>query len=138
LNKAGEKNMSKKLLPYYLSRTAIALAIGAFLVVTGSPIWMAALIGGLILGLFILAPLSGRYAVHPEYGVTALRRDDRTQAINDRAARNAFVVSMLTIAAAAFYYRSSGAGQAPVQVLEIILGIGALAYFISDFFLRKI
>ena len=82
---------------YYLSRALLSLAFGAFFALTGSSWWVALLAGGIAFAFFLWAPRSGRYAVHPELGVTALRRDERTQSINDQAARNAFVVSMLAL-----------------------------------------
>ena len=120
---------------YYISRAIISAAFGVFLVVTGFEWWMAALMGAVVFGLFLWAPRSGRYAVHPEFGVTALRRDERTQGINDKAARNAFVVMMLALAGLAIYFGASTV--VPVRVLEYALILVALAYFGSDFFLRR-
>ncbi len=122
---------------YYVSRAVIALALGLVLAFTGSAWWMAALIGGLVLAFFIWAPHSGRYAVHPEYGFTALRRDEHTQAINDKAARNAFVISMLALAGVAIYFNSAALTAVPVALLTLILVLGALSYFVSDFWLRR-
>ncbi|MHC1783239.1 MAG: hypothetical protein AB9891_10895 [Anaerolineaceae bacterium] len=129
--------MTKNLMPYYLSRTVLSVAFAGLMYLTGSPLWMAALFGGLILILFILAPLSGRYSVHPEFGITALRRDERTGVINDKAARNAFVASMLAVAVIAGYFTAVGVGLVPVKILEFILVGGLLVYYISDFFLRR-
>ena len=100
---------------YYVSRIAIALALGLLLAFTGSSWWMAVLIGGLVLALFLWAPHSGRYAVHPEHGVTALRRDEYTQVINDKAARNAFVVSMLALAGVIIYFDAFAPALVPAQ-----------------------
>ena len=107
------------------------------LFVTGSPLWNAILIGGLILVFFLWAPHGGRYSVHPEFGVTALRRDERIQTINDKAARNAFIISMLTIATIAVYFGSFGAINISIGVFKIVLITGALTYFVSDLWLRK-
>jgi hypothetical protein len=89
------------------------------------------------MGLFLWAPQSGRYSVHPEFGVTALRRDEYTQTINDAAARNAFVVSMLAIGAIVIFSAAFGAGSIPIPMLKIVLSFGALTYFISDVWLRR-
>lgn len=129
--------MTKKMMPYYLSRTILSIAWGILLFVTGSPIWKAMLIGGLILALFLWAPHSGRYSVHPEFGITALRRDERTQVINDRAARNAFIVSMLTIGAIGVYFGLFGVINISIGVIKIVLIIGTITYFASDLWLRK-
>jgi len=129
--------MTKNMLPYYLSRTILSAAIGLLLFVTGSTLWMVILISGLILAFFLWAPHSGRYSVHPELGVTALRRDERTQVINDKAARNAFIVSMLTVGAIAVYFGLFGAINISISVFKIVLVIGGLTYIVSDLWLRK-
>lgn len=129
--------MTKNLMPYYLSRTILSAAFGLLLFVTGSTLWMVILMSGLILAFFLWAPHSGRYSVHPELGVTALRRDERTQVINDKAARNAFIVSMLTVGVIAIYFGLSGAINISLSVFKIVLVIGVLTYFVSDLWLRK-
>jgi hypothetical protein len=40
--------MNKNMMPYYLSRIVMSVAFGLLLFVTGSPLWNAILIGGLI------------------------------------------------------------------------------------------
>ena len=129
--------MANNMIPYYLSRTILSAAFGLLLFVTGSTLWTVILISGLILALFLWAPHSGRYSVHPELGVTALRRDERTQVINDKAARNAFIVSMLTVGAISIYFGLSGAINISLSVFKIVLVIGGLTYFVSDLWLRK-
>lgn len=129
--------MTKSMKPYYLSRIILSVAFGSLLFVTGSTLWTAILLSGLILVFFLWAPHSGRYSVHPEFGVTALRRDERTKVINDKAARNAFVVSMLTVGALAIYFSLFGAIDIPISAFTIVLVIGGLTYFVSDLFLRK-
>ena len=129
--------MNKKLMPYYLSRAVFAIVFGGLFFMTGSPLWEAILFGGLILALFIWAPHSGRYAVHLELGVTALRRDEFTQAINDKAARNAFVVLMLLIGAVSLTMGAAGAAFALDGILRILLVTGVLVYFGSDLWMRK-
>ena len=94
--------------------------------------------GGLMLAFFIWAPHSGRYSVHPEFGVTALRRDEFTQVINDKAARNAFVASMLAIAAIAIYAGSIWRGQYFHWFIKDGAVLGAATYFASDLWLRKL
>jgi hypothetical protein len=81
---------------YYVSRAIISIAFGV-LFATGSTWWTGILVGTLAFAWFLLAPHIGRYSVHPEFGITALRRDEHTQVINDKAARNAFVISMLAL-----------------------------------------
>jgi heme A synthase len=122
---------------YYVSRAAISAALGAVLALTGLEWWMAALLGAIVFAFFVWAPHSGRYAVHPELGITALRRDERTQGINDKAARNAFVVTMLAIAGIAIYFGSVAAVSVPIAMLKWTLVLGMLVYFVSDFVLRR-
>lgn len=130
--------MSKQLLPYYISRAVLSILLAGLLYLTGSQLWTSVLIGGILLVLFFLAPISGRYAVHPEFGITALRRDDFTKSVNDKAARNGFVASMLMAAGAAGYASIFGGGYISASVLMAIVLFGLLVYYISDFVLRRV
>jgi len=120
---------------YYVSRAIITALFGFLLSVTGMAWWLAALMGALIFALFLWAPHSGRYSFHPELGVTALRRDERTQAINDKAARNAFVLVMLALAGILFAFGMEA--NIPARWLEYALLLGIAAYYLSDFWLRR-
>lgn len=120
---------------YYISRALISIAFAAVFAFTGTPWWQSALMGAAMLAFFFYAPHSGRYAVHPELGATALRRDERTQAISDKAARNAFVAGMLALAGVALYF--AGSTTVPLAALHWILILGALVYFLSDLWLRR-
>jgi hypothetical protein len=122
---------------YYLTRAIIAVTIGGILLAGGSPWWISIGIAGLVMIWFFVAPRLGRYAVHPEYGVTALRRDERAEAINNAAARNAFVVSMLAIGGVIIYVRAAASDGIPTTVLKAILLLGVLVYYASDFWLRR-
>ena len=122
---------------YYVSRTFVSIALGALLAATGCPWWMAALLGGTVLAFFLWAPQSGRYAVHSEKGVTALQLDERTQMISDRAARNAFVATVLVIAGTAVYFGTIARADVPVGALNLALVLGVLTYSVSDFWLRR-
>ena len=129
--------MVKNMMPYYLSRLGLSLVIGIFMFAIGSSIWISILLSAMILAFFILAPHSGRYSVHPEFGITALRRDERNELINDKAARNAFVVCMLVVAAIAIYFGSQGTIIIPVIVLKAILAIGVVTYYGTDLLMRR-
>jgi nitrogen fixation-related uncharacterized protein len=122
---------------YYASRAIVTAAFAFLLALAGMEWWMAILMGAIVFVFFLWAPRSGRYAVHPELGVTALRRDERTQAINDKAARNAFIVTMFAIAGIAIYFGSVAPAAVPVVILERTLILGTLTYFVSDFFLWR-
>jgi uncharacterized membrane protein len=122
---------------YYVSRTLISAGFGVLLAATGTTWWVAALMAGIVFLLFLWAPQSGRYAVHPELGVTALRRDERTQGINDKAAKNAFVVVMLAVLGLVLYYGRLAPAEVPVSALDLLLALGALTYFGTDLWLRR-
>lgn len=122
---------------YYVSRGLLSLVFGSLFALTGSPWWIAVLAGLIVFGFFIWAPHSGRYAVHPKLGVTALRRDEYTQAINDKAARNGFIVATLALAIVSIYFGTITRTDVPVPILHVILVLAALAYFLSDFWIRR-
>ena len=122
---------------YYISRTLISAALGGLFALTGASWWMALLATATACAFFLWAPRSGRYAVHPKFGVTALRRDERTQAIRDRAARNAFVVTILAVAAIAVYFGSVARTDVPIAFLSGAIALAALTYFASDLWLRR-
>ncbi len=122
---------------YYTSRAILSALFVVILLTSEMQGWAAVLQGLVALGYFIWAPRSGRYAVHPEFGVTALRRDERTQAINDKAARNAFVVTILVISGIVLYFGAAGSGTVPMAYLQRTLILGAAAYFVFDFLQRR-
>ena len=122
---------------YYFSRAIISIAFGILFALTGSPWSTSVLVGVLAFAWFLLAPHIGRYSVHPEFGVTALRRDERAQVINDKAARNAFVISMLALGGVIAYYGMLALTSIPIAVFKWLLILGVLIYYLSDFWLRK-
>ena len=122
---------------YYLRRAGVAIAFGLAVALAGSAWWIAIVLAAVVFVFFLWAPRSGRYAVNADLGVTALRRDERGQVINDKSARNAFVVTMLAVAAIAVYFGSIARTAVPVALVEAILLLGAATYFLSDFWLRR-
>jgi hypothetical protein len=122
---------------YYISRVLFAAALGAVLVLGGSAWWIGVIAGTLALVWFLAAPHLGRYAVHPELGALALRRDERGAAINNSAARNAFVVTMLAMAGIVVYVGAIALDGVPVAVLQWLLILGVLVYYLSDFWVRR-
>jgi hypothetical protein len=123
---------------YYLSRAVISAVFGVLFVLSGSAWWTGMLVAALAFGWFLVAPRIGRYSVHPELGVTALRRDERSQVINDRAARNAFVATMLALGAVVIYQASTAATSVPLAALEQLLIFGVGVYYVSDVWLRRL
>ena len=122
---------------YYVSRAAISIAVGGLFVLAGAPWWMAAGVGVVALAFFMWAPRSGRYAVRHEDGVTALRRDERTQAITNRAARNGFALTMLSLAGLILYFELVAYSDVPVSALALVLLIGTVTHFASDLWFRR-
>ena len=122
---------------YYLSRVVIAIVFGVLFVLAGSAWWVGMLVAALAFGWFLIAPRIGRYAVHPEAGVTALQRDERSQVINDKAGRNAFIVTMFAVAGVVIYSAATATSTLPVAALEWLLILGVAVYYVSDVWLRR-
>ncbi len=122
---------------YYLSRALISAVFGGFFVLTGSPWWKAALAGIIPFALCLWAPRSGQYAVHPERGITALQHDERTRTIIDKAARNAFIATMMAVGGLVVYFGSIAPADVPVHILNFVLVLGATVYFAVGFWLRR-
>lgn len=122
---------------YYLSRALISIAFGALVAVSGSAWWLGLGAAVVAFGWFLLAPHIGRYSVHPEFGVSALRRDERSQMINDKAARNAFIVTMLVLGGLVLYFGAAALTSVPVVIFRWLLIAGVVIYYASDFWLRR-
>jgi hypothetical protein len=122
---------------YYVSRLVVVAVAVALLVLAELPWWIAAVAGVLMLGFFVWAPRGGRYVTRRQPGVTALRRDERTQAVANKASRNGFVALMLTAGAVAIYWGVVAETDVPAFVLYLLVALGWLVYFISDFWLRR-
>ena len=127
----------RELSRYYISRTMISAAFGGLFVLTGASWWMALLAAAAAFAFFLWAPRSGRYAVHPKFGATALRRDERTQALSDKAARNAFVVAVLALVAITITFGRVVRADVPIGFLNGAIALAALTYFASDLWLRR-
>jgi uncharacterized membrane protein len=122
---------------YYLSRAFVALAFGGLWLASGSS-WLAAgLAAGVAFGLSLLAPRSGLYAVHPERGATALVADERTRAVQDKAARIAFQVTILALAALEVYFRSAGLEAFPFAAVNYLLLLGVAVYVFFRLYLLR-
>lgn len=123
---------------YYVSRVLFAWIFAALFYLLGAAWWAALLIGVVLTGWFLYAPRSGRYQIDPSRGVTALGRDERSQWINDKAARNAGVLLGLALAALNIYFGSiAGATSIPIEWTSILLAGAVGVYLISDIVLRR-
>ena len=122
---------------YYLSRAIVSAGLAACLALLGTPLWLSAASGMLVFLVFVWMTRSGRYVVNPGFGATALRRDERTQQIVDKAARNAFVVVTLILAGLVVYFGPVEKSDVPVGLLATGLAAGAVGYILSDFWMRK-
>jgi hypothetical protein len=127
----------KGLYRYYLVRAVISAVLAALVALAGAPWWGALLAGVVTFGLFVWAVRSGRYVVRPERGATALRSDEYTRAIRDRATRYGFVAVMLALGGVALYYGLIADADVPVSVVGGVLLIGWIAYFTTDILARR-
>ena len=124
-------------MPYIASRAVVAAVLAVALYFGGLPWWSAVLAGGLALAYFLWAHGSGRYVVREKGGAAPLRRDERSQTVADKSARNAFVVTVLAVAALTMVYGRVLEDSVPVSALVGVLGLAALTYALSDPFLRR-
>lgn len=122
---------------YYLSRALISAVFGGSIALSGSPWWIALLMGAATFAFFLWAPVSGRYIMQRENGTPMLRRDERTQAITDMAGRNAFAVTMIVVGALTIYFGIINPGLVPVHFLSLVLFIGMMTYYVTDLWLRR-
>jgi len=127
----------KEMLPYYLARAAISAVFGVLVALLGAPWWGAVIAGIAMFGLFAWAVRSGRYVVRPEHGVTALRSDEYTRAIRDRATRYGFVAVTLALGVVAIYYGLIASAAVPVPVVGGILFLDWAVYYITDVWSRR-
>lgn len=82
-------------------------------------------------------PRSGRFVVKPENGVTALRRDERSQEIGSRAGSIAFAIVMMAVGTLAVYFGQIRSVDVHPEWLGLIVALGMLTYFIADVRLRR-
>ena len=124
-------------MPYIASRAVVAAVLAVALYFGGLSWWSAALAWVATLTFFLWAPGSGRYVVRDKDGAAPLRRDERSQTVADKSARNAFVVTVLAVAALTMVYGRVLEDSVPVSALVGVLGLAALTYALSDPFLRR-
>jgi len=125
------------LMRYYSSRALISAVLGIILYLGGLPWWIALLTAMLLLVMFVMLPRSGRYVVKPEQGISALRRDERSQQITNRAATIGFATVMIAVGALAVYFGVFHPGDVPANWLGLVVALGALSYFAADLWMRR-
>jgi hypothetical protein len=122
---------------YYISRGVLSIIFGGAAYLISGSVWVGALSIVIVFATFILLSRSGRYVVRPEKGTTALRRDERTEAINQRSGLNAWVVVAVSGSGLVLYYSLVSPGDVPVGLLGSLLLLGLATYYVSDFWLRR-
>ena len=112
--------MNRALIPYYLSRAFLSALFG-YLVATNAGAVTGMVLGGLTFLGFLWYAHSGRYLIDYSTPLFLLRRDDRGNAIRDRA-----VVVSVTVSALSYLALSILA-----HLLSINLSLGWLAIAIG-------
>ena len=123
---------------YYISRGIISIALGGLLYLLSQSLLISVSIAVVIFITFMILPRTGRYKVFPQKGMTALRRDEWTQSINQRSGLNAWVIVTITGAGLVLYYGLISPGDVPTGLLGALLLLGLVAYYVSDYWMRKL
>ena len=66
-----------------------------------------------------------------------MRRDERTQAIADKAARNSFNVLMLAAASIAVYFGSIARTYVPIALVSLLRLLGMVVLFAAEIWLCR-
>lgn len=122
---------------YYVTRIILAVALGGLFALLGAPWWMALLAGLLALAFFIYAPHSGRYTVQPEKNAAPLGRDEFTRSVADKSGRNAFAFMEIVLGGIIIYAMVTNQEVVSVSALSVLLALGIIVFFASDFWLRR-
>lgn len=122
---------------YVVSRAALAAILGVALYLGGLPWWCGIAAGALALVFFVVVPRSGRYVAKTQDNLAPLRRDERSRAIRDKAARNAFVPTILSLAGLTIAYGRILNAAVPVAATGGVLGLAVAVYAVSDLYLRR-
>lgn len=126
-----------RMMPYYVTRIGLSAFLVGFLLLMGSPWYLAAILGALLVAFFLWAPRSGRYKVEEGEGALALRRDEWAQAVAHKSARNAFVLLILAVGATALYFGLIAKTDVPVSIVALLGLFGLATYFLSDVWIRR-
>jgi hypothetical protein len=123
-------------MPYIVSRIVLSVALVGALILGGLEWWIAVPAGAVTLVFFLLVWRTGRYVVRDGAEVTPFRRDERSRAIRDQAARNAFILTVLCLAGLTIAYARLDAAV-PVAALGSLLALAAATYAVSELLLRR-
>jgi ABC-type dipeptide/oligopeptide/nickel transport system permease component len=127
----------KQMAGYYISRAGVAVAFGVLTGLTSERWWFGLLCAALLMVFFAWAPHSGRYTIQEGRAVAGLQRDERSQAITAKAARNAFVVLAVGVGTLVVYFGAVVGKDVPVALASLVLALGVATYYLSDFILRR-
>jgi hypothetical protein len=122
---------------YYVSRMMIAIFLGGLFALLGAQWWIAVLAGLMAAAVFFYAPLSGHYTVQPEKSLTPLRKDEFSRSITDKAGRNAFAFIIITLAGIILYSQLSTHTMVAVNALSVLMALGVIVFFVSDYWMRR-
>ncbi len=121
----------KGLMWYYLTRAGLALlAAGVAWRASGSP-WLATAAGVVMMAVFVWYARSGHFVVDSTRPLAPLQRDEREQAITQRAATYAFVTVMVGLALVNVLHPSAQWSS------RVLLG-GLVVYFLARAWLRHV
>ena len=123
---------------YYMSRVVMSIAFGGLVWLVSGYLLAGVLIAAVVFIMFFYLYQSGRYRIDPQKGISALRRDEWTQSINNRSGRNAWVVVAILGSNMVFYYGLLSPGDVPVNLLGGVLLTGLVTYYVSDYWMRKL
>lgn len=112
---------------YYVTRLALVALWLLVAEVAGLPVWLSAPTAVAVAAYFVWLPQSGRYVIRQDRPLAPVRRDERSQAISDRAATWAFVVQTL-LAAAGIVWGALLYQQESASSLGLVLAAGMLTY----------
>lgn len=118
--------MNRALIPYYFSRGFLSAVFG-YLVSTGVGLVTGVVLGGLTFLGFLWYAHSGRYLIDYSTPLFPLRRDDRGNAIRNRAVVVAVTVGGLSYPALCFLARLLSINLSPGG---LAVALGVVCYFL--------
>lgn len=121
---------------YYVTRLALVALWLLVAVVAGLPVWLSVPTAAAMIAYFLWLPRSGRYVVREDQPLAPMRRDERSQAISERAATWAFVVQTLLVVAGIVWGVLSHR-QELTGFLGLVLAAGLMTYLVAQGWLGR-